>query len=256
MLALLGSQANFVEAEGAAEQARPLLEEALALYRTLGDQWQTGLVGGDLGLAACAQGDLATARRLAREAVAIAQATGDARQHGYGLELLGQIACAAGDATEATRLWGEAITALRAVDDVIAIAVVEGRLGYLAVQDGRYAEGRARCVASLQHLYERGAIGWGMKPLIGLTLCLLAQGEAERGVRVAAALDAFYAAQGFRLLAAHRDGLERGISAARSAIGEIAVSTAWAGGQALTLEQAIAEALGEDGAPSPFSATG
>ena len=40
------------------------------------------------------------------------------------------------------------------------------------------------------------------------------------------------------------------LASARAALGEQAFDAAWAAGQAMTMEQAIAAALGEDGSPT------
>ena len=71
------------------------------------------------------------------------------------------------------------------------------------------------------------------------------EGQPERLVRLFGAVTPLHGRYGVSLYPAERAAYERQLSAARVQLGEDAYAAAWAEGQALTLEQAIAEALSE-----------
>jgi predicted ATPase/class 3 adenylate cyclase len=241
----LGSQIIGLEVEGGAERARPLLERALMLQRTLGDRWLTGILLSDINVVACVLGDLAAATQCAHDLLAMARDPRDLRLESMGREALGLVAATAGDALEATRLWEGAIAAYEELGDGLGIAMVRWYLGSLAARQGRYAEGRAHHLACLRHLHERGVLGWALRPLIGLAICLGAEGDAERRLRLAAAILACYEAHGYQMLATHREELERVAATARGVVGARAAAVAWAEGQSMTLAQAVAYAVKE-----------
>ena len=74
-----------------------------------------------------------------------------------------------------------------------------------------------------------------------------AAGPAERGARLLSAADTLLDSIGLSLAAwpETRADFDRYVAAARAQLDEATFAAAWAAGQALTLDQAIAEALGE-----------
>src|SRR5437764_13318892 len=89
----------------------------------------------------------------------------------------------------------------------------------------------------------RGGIAFSLTNL-GAASC--AQGQPERGTRLCAAAAALRTAIGAPLTPDERAIHEDTLASARAALGEEAFVAAWAHGQALPLEQAIAYALGEE----------
>jgi hypothetical protein len=73
-----------------------------------------------------------------------------------------------------------------------------------------------------------------------------AQGQPERATRLCAAVAAMRTAIGAPLPPPERATYDATVATARAALGEDTFAAAWAAGQALPLEQAIAEALGEE----------
>jgi len=83
--------------------------------------------------------------------------------------------------------------------------------------------------------------------LDGLAEVATSVGHLERAVRLFGAAEALRRTTGVperRLLRAGRD---RDVAVVRAALGEDAFAASWAEGQAMTLEQALAEALGDEG---------
>jgi hypothetical protein len=79
----------------------------------------------------------------------------------------------------------------------------------------------------------------------------VAQGQPERAVRLLGAGEAYLARIKQSFGQPERGEHDGYIAAARAQLGEEAFAAAWAEGQAMTLEQAIDEALGADEALLP-----
>jgi non-specific serine/threonine protein kinase len=235
---------------GATDEGRCMQEEALALYRGLGDQWSSGEMLCHLGALAYSQGDLMRATELAAEALSIARATGDIRRRAWAVEVLGQVSSARGDVAEATVLLEEGRAAYHEVGDLRGMAAVEEQLGHLALRQKSYAVGRQRFVASLQHLHALGIEVRGLSALIGLASVASIEGDTARALRLAAASAFLHNAHGLAIPATDQAVIERIASETRSTLGVNAVADIWAEGQAMTLEQAIAYAL-ETSTPGP-----
>ena len=70
--------------------------------------------------------------------------------------------------------------------------------------------------------------------------------QAERAIRLLGAGEAFCETLGARPPVAVAEEYERTVAEGRAALGETAFAAAWAEGRAMSLEQAVAYALGED----------
>jgi non-specific serine/threonine protein kinase len=198
------------DGRGDHEAARPLLSEGLALAGALHDAWLLGFGQHWLGHVAYAQGDLALARTSFEEAIArCRQMGGNAGGVGHSLLWLGRVARAEGDAG-AARDW--------------------------------YAQGLRHWLAARTGVAHHRDVAYVLDDLAGLAA---AQGAAARAARLFGAAAAVRAAAGHSLEAGLRAGRARDLAAARAALGEAAFATARAAGEALPLEQAVAEALEE-----------
>lgn len=100
--------------QGNALTARSLAEQALVLSREVGDSWSTDRLLSLLGGVAAHQGDLMTARTLYHEGLALAMRAGRKLVVASSLQELAGVVAMQGEATWATRMWGAA-EALREV---------------------------------------------------------------------------------------------------------------------------------------------
>jgi hypothetical protein len=112
-------------------------------------------------------------------------------------------------------------------------------LAYLALQRGDVAQARVLLIENFTTARARPA--WLLGYLAGFAGLAATEGQAEQAARL------FGAAQppGDMPAPAHRYEIARHIVAARALLGDAAFEAAWAAGREMTLEQAIAEALGE-----------
>jgi len=191
------------EDQGAYDQAALVLEEAVALFHSLGDPLLAAAARHSLGVVYYEQNDLRRASTL------FADALQDFRTHdqpwlmGYALGNLGKVARAQGDYVQATALYTESLT-LRwdRVGDKVGIA------------------GSLRGLASIAAL----------------------TGYPARAARLYGAAEAVREAIGAPV-PRHHPQSEQAIAKARAALGEAAFTVAWNEGRGLALADAVAEAL-------------
>jgi predicted ATPase/class 3 adenylate cyclase len=94
-------------------------------------------------------GDLETARGYGEEALAIFRELGDTGSVGQALASLGVVATTQGDVEKAQRLGDESIPLLRAAGDRLTLASVANNLGYLAMGQGDHGRARPLLEESL-----------------------------------------------------------------------------------------------------------
>jgi predicted ATPase/class 3 adenylate cyclase len=187
--------------------ARARLTEALGISRELRSEVRISHTLLQLAELALSEGNYGQSQAYLEESVAIARDIGSRWVNGAGLICSGWLARAEGDNPRAIALMRAALRLLQAANVERGIARCLRNLGILAVEAGRV---------------RRGA-------------CLLGAADAKRD-RDWLSLRLFDGPRAY----------EASKSAARRILGDDAFELAWAEGQAMTLEQAVAYALGED----------
>nr|CAA9265327.1 hypothetical protein AVDCRST_MAG63-2647 [uncultured Armatimonadetes bacterium] len=211
--ALLGL--GFVEtAQENYDRAGALYDECLPLFREYADVWGVAWTLNNMGNVAWHRGDVVRARALYEESLALKRELGDP----YGLaDSLGNLALAAsgqGDHTTARALYQESLTIWRDLGD---------RRGVAAALEG---------LAGLEAAKEAGSAGD-------------APGSAaERAACLAGAAEALRRSIGARLSPSDLAQNERALAPARAALAPDAFRAALAAGAALSLEAAVAYAVG------------
>jgi predicted ATPase/DNA-binding NarL/FixJ family response regulator len=181
--------------------ARRLIEESLELSRALDDRYNIASALNLLGWVALLQGDVAAAQVLQEESLAAGRALGNQRSIAHALSALAEIAYSTGDFEQAYTCYEESLTIILKLDDRWILAV--------------YLEGLARAAAAL--------------------------GETIRAVQILSAVDTLRGIIGASMAAPlEKDARERTIATLHEQLGELAFATAWAEGQTMSPEQAIA----------------
>jgi predicted ATPase/class 3 adenylate cyclase len=227
-------------------EAKARFEQSLANWRKLGADRAIADCLRKLGYVAWVEKEPAEAQRLVGESLAMWDRMDDQRERSHDLNLLGLALSDQGDHQQARCVIGEALKVLRKENDEYGVADSLGHLGIVAWRDGAHREAREVQLECLRIRRQRGEKR-------GICLCLerLAAVQNSEG-------DPASAARLFGAAEAMRDGLHspnRGdafpehaqvIEAIRGALGEDAFHRAWAAGRAMTLEQALDYALGDD----------
>lgn len=154
----------------------PLLEEALTLFRRLGQMREAVFALCELAWAAEEQGDLAAAEALAGEALAEARAFGDDRALSAALSALGDMACERRDYEGARALYAESLELRRDLDDPLLIVSTANSLGWSAKLEGDLDAAEAALGECLSLAREIGD-----KPNTASALCMLGEVALSRG---------------------------------------------------------------------------
>jgi predicted ATPase/class 3 adenylate cyclase len=244
--------------QGDADAAAPALEQSLAIVRTLGDRTLPGvalarpganlryLVANNLGMALKELGAWERAQACYEESLAVGRTFGTP-EIAMPLANLAALALATGDLERAAAHSEEALAEARQHSDptteagcLIMQALIASRRGRSgdAMKLAREALTVHRTVHDERHYGD------------GLDACAIVratQGDAEGAARLLGAAAAARERIGMRQpmdIPAAED-IEEAAALTRAALGAEAWAAAFAAGQDLTLEQAIAEALGE-----------
>jgi hypothetical protein len=198
-----------------------------------------------LGDMALLQGDLERARACFEEGKIISQELGLTTRAAGATINLGRVVHAAGDDIQASRLLAEGLALFRAVGDpsYAGGALLDNARSAHRHGDDQYATLLYR--ESLKLLREVGTRGEISECLAGLAGAVVSEGELQRAGRLVGAADALRATMSAPrppVLSAEYAG---DLVAGRTRLTVGAWETAWAAGRAMTLDQAIAYALGE-----------
>jgi tetratricopeptide (TPR) repeat protein len=234
---------NVALMQGQHERAHGLYEEALALFQDAGDRHSIATLLYNLGLLPYLQGEAGAATARLQESLALSRELGHKRIQAAALQLLGVIAGEQGEYGQAGVLLEESIALARELGDRQRLADGLSSLGQVALAEG--ADGRAHALlAESMGLYREVGDQRNQATVLGDLASLAARrGEGILAGRLWGAAAALRAAIGAPLPATQHEAQERAVAGARSAVGEAAFAAAWGAGEALSREQAIAEAL-------------
>jgi predicted ATPase len=222
--------------------ARPLLEESRTIFKDLGDVWGEAATLYYLGMAAYFSGDRAAARAHFEESLRLFQEQGDVLYAALALSALEVIASILGNEEMAHSLYHQSQPLMQQARNRGALGLVLINIGDIWLhhyRDAQQAKVHYREGLSLWQDLQRVDNGLGIvKGLAGMAEAAAAQGQAERAGRLFGVAD--------RLLPSasiYRDDVNRRVAEARAHLDATAFTAGWTAGQAMTQEQAIAEAL-------------
>jgi predicted ATPase/tetratricopeptide (TPR) repeat protein len=228
-------------------------EECLGLYRDEADRWGIGYALSNLGDARFARGDLAEAERCYAEGLAQFTWADDPWGRGIVLHTLGNVAWARGDLATARARYEASVAVLRTIGNRENVARGLTGLAAVALRADRSDEARRQLTEALLIWRDIGSRSGVASCLAGLA----AVHAWHRRFQAAARL--FGAAEGHGRghpapYLVDADIFSHYHEATRAHLGDASFAQVWAEGQALTLEQAIEEALAERAAASGVKA--
>jgi tetratricopeptide (TPR) repeat protein len=224
--------------------ARALYEESLEIRRELGDRPGVAALLSNLGVVAYYSGDYAAAQALDEESLTVFREIGDRWSAGTLLNNLGDIVRDQGDYEAARQLLEESLGVRRQLGDMGGIAFSLNSLGDVLLDEGDHASARPVLVESLtinRELGDRAAMAY---LLDDFAILAAAEGQPERALRLAGAAAATRDAIGSQLSAGERARFDRLQAPARAQLAEPLAAAVYGEGLAMTLEQAVEEALG------------
>jgi non-specific serine/threonine protein kinase len=224
--------------------ARARFDESLALFREVGDPWGIADTTVNLANVAYRQGDYATARARLAEVLAVEQETPDRWVFVRALSLMGEVARAQGDYATAAAACAESVAVARELGLKATIEAWSLRsLGYVACAEGD-SQRAAACFAESLALFRTGDAKLGIACcLVGFAVVASRDGQPERAARLLGAAVRLLDTIKAELAPADRSDYEASVAGVRAQLSPQTFAEAWAHGQALTLEQAIAYAI-------------
>jgi predicted ATPase/class 3 adenylate cyclase/DNA-binding CsgD family transcriptional regulator len=225
--------------------AAGLIRESLALRRSLGHSQGIADALSNLGYVTLHQGDYAAACAMYEESLGLYTALNNQQGRADCLSHLGAAAFYQGNYVVAQTLHEQALVIWRALGDIEGVAYALYNLGDVLLAQSEHAAAALRYTESLTAAMEL-EWPWGIVSAVEG-----AAGLAAFHARPRAALRlAGFAAQlrttiAIPLAPARAHLLAQRLDPAQQALSEPARAAAWAGGEALTLEQAVAESFAE-----------
>jgi tetratricopeptide (TPR) repeat protein len=214
-------------------------EKALSVYIELGDIQGIAVAYLARGDIAFDRGDYALATVMFHEGLALARQCGNLSAVSDALRCLARVARAEGDYTRAVTLHEESLAERSASNVFDPFGILE--LGQAVIDQGDYARAT---VVFWELLSKYKETGWTIPATLeGLAALAATQGAGERAARLWGAAEAIREATDLPMDKPEVLEYERRVAAAHARFGSAAFAAAWVAGRALTLEQAIAEAL-------------
>jgi len=234
--------------QGDQERARLLSDESLSISRELGDKAgiATALIG--LSRVALRDGDYPQVRALCDESNALAQELGDREGMVMPLHMLAEVTRLEGDYDRAEELYNQSLALNEELGDRGMVGVEMHNKGYVALHKNNLQESRELFTGSLKIDQEFGSETGVAFCIAGLAAVAGAEGDFTKATRLFGAAEAQFDRLGIILDPADKPEFDRNLEIARgglSSAGDVSFEAERAAGRDLTLEQAVAYALGE-----------
>jgi len=231
--------------------ARALLTESLQIARERGDRWTVALALHHLGRVAYYEDDPAAARSLARESLAVAEDVRDPWLIAWPLHLLGIAAHIESNYPMARAHYERSLALRRELGYQEGVGVLLVLLGLVALREGELCQAHVRLKDALAVM--QAVVGpWGLAPILaGFAHLAIALGQPIRAVRLGAFATAVSDSYHTPLIPFSEALLREALDTARQRLEQAAYAVGWAEGAAMSLDQAIAEALAVGATPPP-----
>jgi predicted ATPase/class 3 adenylate cyclase len=231
---------------GEDDRAEPIAEERMRVARASGDASLMGQALASLAAAAQARDEFEEAVELQRECVAIHRARGDLARLAPALMNLGVCYAGVSDweanrhaAEEAMAIYqelGREASAASAQQDLADVLLIEGDL----------VQAREHFRAALPVLHRSAWLNFVASALHGLGLIAFEEGYPERAATLCAACKAIQRRTGYSPNARTLERTNRQLEPITARRREPAIAAAWADGEAMSVDDAVAYALAED----------
>jgi non-specific serine/threonine protein kinase len=236
-------QGDMAMSQGDVVHTALLLEDALAQFAALEDEWGMIICLTALGIAAQDRGDPAAAvSYFERVGVIVSERHLPAQYHAHHLvnlaltyRQLGRVGLAMETCVEALQLAKEA-------GRMSVIAGAQGTLGQLLLDRGDVTQAAALIAGSLAVFWEIGS-NWDLTPVLELAAAVMMAGDRdESATHLLAAASALREAMPYPIGIGERETHASRLAEVRAALGEPAFTQAWSAGQAQSLSDTVAEA--------------
>src|SRR5437773_871945 len=204
------------------------------------------IVRANTGMARLARrrGDTKEVWKWSEAGLAIARARAEKADAVTPLHMLAAAARVDGDIGQARQFYREDLGLNRELGRLDVVSVELGNLGALEALEGNISEAVPFLRESLEIAYNRGDRYLAPYELVWLGRVASAQGSPARGATLFAGAEAQFDSTGLGMDPDEGPEYEKGLAAIRAALDEKAFSAAWATGKKMSLDEAVAFALG------------
>ncbi|MBI5653151.1 MAG: tetratricopeptide repeat protein [Chloroflexi bacterium] len=223
--------------------ARAATEESCGRFRQAQDDWGLALALSTLGLIALGAGDYTGARAIYSESLALRRGMNDAWGVAKSLSSLAGVERLTNHQARARELIEESLQLYRQMGSPGDVARALHNLGYLETQRGDYPRARELFIESQQLFSSINHPRGIAECLNGFAVLASATRQPKLAAQLLAAADAIFDRLGAQRWQTDQVEYASALNAARLQLTPAAFNAAWNAGRALTLEQAIAEAL-------------
>jgi predicted ATPase/DNA-binding XRE family transcriptional regulator len=230
--------------QGDRRRGEALVEESLALFRQQGNMWGIARALIVLGDGALFEGDVDRATAKFQKALDISRDLEDAEGIALSLLYLGRTAHMQGDDARSKTLLEESLMVFKDSGDSRGVAEVLLELGRVARARGYNARALALCRESLvlsRKLDNKSLIAFCLTTLAGV---IQAVGDAAQAARLFGAAESLLQSLDVVLDPGGSLEYDSDLADARTRLGDAVFEVARAEGVAMTVEQAVAHALG------------
>ena len=225
--------------------AQSNFERSLACWRMLPDRLAVARCLHNLANVVKVRGDYPHALWALREATDIFEELGDRSGAAWSINQQGDIARAQGDIPAARGLYQRALSAFRERGDPWGSARSLTDLAYIDCEQGDYLSAHASCREALEIFAGLGHRRGMARVLEGSACLAIAQGHAERALKLAAAASHLRHLISAPLSQAEQSKLDQSLLPAWKSLGEAEGKRAWSEGSAMNLEKAVQYSLEE-----------
>ena len=236
--------------QGDIQDAKQFFAESLELWRAAGDQAGEANALHGLARAAVNLEDYLSAKASCEESLEIQRGLQDKQGIATAINTLGEVARAQRDFAQAEKHYTESLGIFREIGDTAASVSVLHNLAYTVLNQGDEKKAEAffrEAMDIARDLKDQLGI---FSTLGGLACVAVAMGWAERAAQLFGAADVVAKAGGYAGDRVDQHEVDRQLAAARSILKRETFDAAWARGQNMSSEEAIAYALSEQRATS------
>jgi predicted ATPase/DNA-binding winged helix-turn-helix (wHTH) protein len=223
--------------------AQTYFERSLACWRLLPDRLAIARCLHNLSNVVKVRGDYPRAQWALREATDIFVELGDRNGAAWSINQQGDIARAQGDTIVARELYQRALLAFREAGDQWGSARCLSDLGGIACERGDHPAARAAYREALEILARLGHRRGTARALEGIACLALAEGQAARALKLAAAAMHLRQLVSVPLPPTEQQKLDQTLLPAWESLSDTQGKSAWAEGFAMSLERAVQYSL-------------
>jgi len=233
--------------DGKIKEARPFLEQALAIARKHNDPLTLGWALTHLALVTCLLQEYNSSLSLLEESLALTRELGISGKAVTGMTLawMGEDYLGLGDEVRAQELYEESIALLRETNNRDLLSFADRRLGLLMLKQGNYEWAEILFKEGLKMNHDIGHAPGTAGSLVAMAKLAFVQGKLTRAAQLCGVVDGRLEAIKAPMMAMDVVEFDHVTAALRDQLDEKMLEKFWIKGKSMPTEHAIAFALGQ-----------